>query len=216
MVFSRTGGQPRHRGRPLWLPGRPSPACLGQRQTQTRPSPEPRPPTQRWLRLEPGAEPGPQGRGAARAAGPAPAPQPRCPAQDGRAQTLTVGDVTETLGVQQVPQPRHLILQLADQLVVGVLVDDGVTADLLGPVRIPGRQRGAGGCAARRPRAPGAPPAPNCRGISDRESPGPLTYRGACHLGKPRPREGKGRGGNFSARRGLRIWTCGPGWTVRI
>lgn len=158
-----------------------------------RPSPEPRPPTQRWLCLEPGAEPGPRTRRAARAAGPAPAPQPRCPGQDGRARTLTVGDVTEPLGVQQVPQPRHLILQLADQLVVGVLVDDGVTADLLGPVRVPGRQRGAGGCAARRPRAPGAPPAPSCRGISDRESPGPLTYGGLATWGNRGP--GRGRDG---------------------
>lgn len=62
---------------------------------------------------------------AMRAAGLAPASQrvavPRqeatsaclpCPGQ--AAQTLTVGDVPETLGIQQVPQPRHLVLQLTD------------------------------------------------------------------------------------------------------
>lgn len=63
------------------------------------------------------------------------------PARARHTQTLTVGDVPEALGVQQVPQPGHLVLQLSDQLVVGVLVDDGVAADLLGPVGIPGQQR---------------------------------------------------------------------------
>lgn len=69
------------------------------------------------------------------------APHPGRPAQDRLTQVLTVGDVPETLGVQQVPQPGHLVLQLADQLVVGVLVDDRVAADLLGPVGIPGQQK---------------------------------------------------------------------------
>lgn len=57
-------------------------------------------------------------------------------------QALTVSDVAKTLGIQQVPQPGHLILQLTDQLVIGVLIDDSIAADLLGPVSIPGWQRG--------------------------------------------------------------------------
>lgn len=55
--------------------------------------------------------------------------------------TLTVRDVTKTLGVQQVSKPGHLILQLSDQLVVGVFIDDGITTDLLGPVSVPGQPR---------------------------------------------------------------------------
>lgn len=54
----------------------------------------------------------------------------------------TVNDVPKALGVEQVPQPRHLVLQLADQFVVGVLVDDSVAADLLGTVSIPGEGQG--------------------------------------------------------------------------
>lgn len=51
--------------------------------------------------------------------------------------TLTLSDVTQTLGVQQVPQPGDLVLEFADEFVVGVFIDDSVTADLLGPVSIP-------------------------------------------------------------------------------
>lgn len=52
----------------------------------------------------------------------------------------TVNDVPETLGVEKVTQTGHLVLQLPDELVVGVLVDDGVAADLLGAVGIPGER----------------------------------------------------------------------------
>lgn len=127
-------------------------ACLGQRQSHTMQS----------TQAEAGnpslppevARPGTWSRARVRAArpwgGPTRAPRSCLPrTRDRRAQTLTVGDVPETLGVQQVPQPGHLVLELTDQLVVGVLVDDGVTADLLGPVGVPGGQ-GIVGCARAR------------------------------------------------------------------
>lgn len=129
-------------------------ACLGQHQTQTmlstpaeaKTAASPRGGLPRDSEL--GWDSGP----CMRAAGLVPASQrvavprqeatPACPPRPGQAaQTLTVCDVPETLGVQQVPQPRHLVLQLTDQLVVRVLVDDGITADLFGPVSIPGRPR---------------------------------------------------------------------------
>lgn len=53
------------------------------------------------------------------------------------AQTLTLNDVPEALGVEEVLQPRHLLFEFAHQPVVGVLVDDGVAADLLGPISVP-------------------------------------------------------------------------------
>lgn len=49
----------------------------------------------------------------------------------------TVNDVPQTLGVEKVAQACHLVLQLPDELVVGVLIDDSVAADLLGTVSIP-------------------------------------------------------------------------------
>lgn len=52
----------------------------------------------------------------------------------------TVNDVPEALGVEQVTQTSHLILQLPDELVVGVLIDDSIAADLLGTVSVPGEQ----------------------------------------------------------------------------
>lgn len=54
----------------------------------------------------------------------------------------TVNDVPKALGIEQVPQTCHLILELADQFVVGVLVDDGIAADLLGTVSVPGEGQG--------------------------------------------------------------------------
>lgn len=152
---------PSTRGMPTWLLGRPSLACLGQHQTQiTVPPGQGQSPGLPPRAALPGTRqgrglgqrdlngslthpsPGGNPRREARLAQEVPGnPQPGHPAQDRRTQTLTVGDVPKTLGVQQVPQPGHLVLQLSDQFVVGVLIDDGVTADLLSPVRVPGQQR---------------------------------------------------------------------------
>jgi len=49
----------------------------------------------------------------------------------------TVNDVPEALGIEKVAQTCHLVLQLPDELVVGVLVDDSIAADLLGTVGVP-------------------------------------------------------------------------------
>ena len=49
---------------------------------------------------------------------------------------LTVQDVAQALGAQQVLQTGHLILQVADQLIVGVLVDHRVALDVLGAVSV--------------------------------------------------------------------------------
>ena len=49
---------------------------------------------------------------------------------------LTVQDVSQALGAEQVLQSSHLILQVTHQLVVGVLVDHRVTLDVLGAVRV--------------------------------------------------------------------------------
>lgn len=54
----------------------------------------------------------------------------------------TVNDVPEPLGIEKVTQAGHLVLQLPDQLVVGVLVDDSIAADLLGAVGISGERQG--------------------------------------------------------------------------
>lgn len=51
--------------------------------------------------------------------------------------TLTLYDVSESLSVQQVFEASHLLFQLADQAVVGILVDHSVTADLFRPIRVP-------------------------------------------------------------------------------
>ena len=63
------------------------------------------------------------------------APEQRAPSKKGV--VLTLNDVPQALGQQQVSEPRHLVLQLPHQPVVGVLVDHSVAADLLGPVRVP-------------------------------------------------------------------------------
>jgi hypothetical protein len=63
------------------------------------------------------------------------------PTQGRLAQTLTVSDIAKTLGIQQVSQPGHLILQFSNQLVVGVFIDDGIAADLFGPICISGQQK---------------------------------------------------------------------------
>lgn len=148
-------GLPSNPGTLMWLPGKLSTACLGQHQTQTMLSTPAKAKTAASPQgglprdSELGWDSGPH---AMRAAGLAPASQrvavsrreatPACPPRPGQAaRTLTVSDVPETLGIQQVPQPGHLVLQFTDQLVVRVLVDDGVTADLFGPVGIPGRPR---------------------------------------------------------------------------
>ena len=44
----------------------------------------------------------------------------------------------EPLGHQQFPQPGHLLLQLPDQPGIRVLIDDGIAANLLGAVGVPG------------------------------------------------------------------------------
>lgn len=54
----------------------------------------------------------------------------------------TVNDVPEALGVEKVTQTCHLVLQLPDELVVGVLVDDSIAADLLGTVSVPREGQG--------------------------------------------------------------------------
>lgn len=54
----------------------------------------------------------------------------------GAVSRLTVQDVPEALGTEQLLQPRHLVLQLPYQFGIGVLVDDSVALDLLGSVRI--------------------------------------------------------------------------------
>lgn len=51
--------------------------------------------------------------------------------------SLTFNDVAQALSIEQVFQARHFLLQLAHQSVVGVLIDDGIAADLLCTVSIP-------------------------------------------------------------------------------
>lgn len=52
--------------------------------------------------------------------------------------TLTLYDVSQALGVQQILETSHLLLQLTHQSVVGVLVDHSVAADLFGTISVPG------------------------------------------------------------------------------
>lgn len=75
------------------------------------------------------------------------------PACGGPPPALTLRDVAQALGVEQVAQAGHLVLEFTDELVIGVLVDDGVAADLLGPVGVPGRPWACG----HRPAAPSGP-----------------------------------------------------------
>jgi len=49
-----------------------------------------------------------------------------------------VQQLLQALGEQQAPQPLHLPLQLPDQFGVWIFVDDGVAADLLCTVSVPG------------------------------------------------------------------------------
>ena len=156
---------------------------------QVPPGPGPWPPPRGHSALEPAAEPGPRATRAAiggwwaqEGAGAA-AP---LPCGDRRAQTLTVGDVAQTLGVEQVPQPRHLVLQLSDQLVVGVLVDDSVAADLLGPVGVPGRQ-GALGAARLAAEGTWSPACTHLWGTA---------LQGLSTWGNQGPRRGGDRGGS--------------------
>lgn len=49
---------------------------------------------------------------------------------------LTVQDVSQALGTEQFLQSGHFILQLTHQLIVGILIDDSITFDVLGSVSI--------------------------------------------------------------------------------
>lgn len=49
---------------------------------------------------------------------------------------LTLYDVSQALCIQQVFEASHLLLQLTHQTVVGVLVDNSVTADLFGTISV--------------------------------------------------------------------------------
>ena len=63
--------------------------------------------------------------------------QQQWPRDDSNKRFLTINDVTQALGEEEIFQTRHLLLQLADQSVVGILVDDGVAANLFGAVCVP-------------------------------------------------------------------------------
>jgi hypothetical protein len=54
---------------------------------------------------------------------------------------LTVYDISQTLSKEEVLEATHLLLQLTHQTVVGVLVDNSITADLLSAVCIPERMK---------------------------------------------------------------------------
>ena len=58
---------------------------------------------------------------------------------------LTVQDVAQALGAEQVLQTGHLVLQVPDQLVVGVLVDHRVALDVLGAVGVAVEEQRGGG-----------------------------------------------------------------------
>lgn len=49
---------------------------------------------------------------------------------------LTVQDVSKALGTEQFLQTSHFVLQVTHQLVVGILVDDGIALDVLGSVSV--------------------------------------------------------------------------------
>lgn len=49
---------------------------------------------------------------------------------------LTVQNVSKSLGTKQLLEARHFILEVTHQLVVGILVDDGITFDILSSVGI--------------------------------------------------------------------------------
>lgn len=50
---------------------------------------------------------------------------------------LTVQDVSQALGSEQLLQSSHFILQIAHQLIVGILVDDSIAFDVFSSVSIP-------------------------------------------------------------------------------
>lgn len=51
--------------------------------------------------------------------------------------TLVVDELVQALSKEEAPQSFHFPFQLSDQFGVGVFVDDGITADLLGSVGVP-------------------------------------------------------------------------------
>lgn len=57
---------------------------------------------------------------------------------------LTLNDVPQALRIQEVLQARHFLLQLTHQPVVGVFIDDSITADLFGAVSVPVRGESKG------------------------------------------------------------------------
>lgn len=57
---------------------------------------------------------------------------------------LTVQDVSQALGSEQLLQTGHFVLQVTHQLVVGILVDDGVALDVLGSVSVARKKKGSG------------------------------------------------------------------------
>lgn len=63
---------------------------------------------------------------------------------------LTVQDVSQALGSEQLLQTGHFVLQVTHQLVVGILVDDGVALDVLGSVSVARKKKGAVLCVSPR------------------------------------------------------------------
>lgn len=49
---------------------------------------------------------------------------------------LTVQDVPKALSTEQFLQSSNLILQVAHQLIIGILIDDSIAFDVLGSVSI--------------------------------------------------------------------------------
>ncbi len=54
-----------------------------------------------------------------------------------KANALTLDDVTQALGIEEVLQTGHLIFQLTHQTVIRIFIDHSITTDLLSPVCIP-------------------------------------------------------------------------------
>lgn len=107
------------------------------------------------------------------------------PCRDRRAQTLTAGDVAPDPGRRsRVPQPRHPSHSSRISLLLGSSLDDGVAADLLGPVSDLGG-KGHWGLCAWRPEGTLEPCfAPTCRGtnlqgLSTWGNQGPRMHRAA-------------------------------------
>lgn len=49
---------------------------------------------------------------------------------------LTVQDVSQALGTEQLLQSSHFVLQITHQLIVGILIDDSIAFDVLSSVSI--------------------------------------------------------------------------------